>query len=1031
MGKTKKENQKRLRKIFAEAGRNGRGFRGIPFWGWNDDLQEVELRRQIREMAKAGLGGFFMHARRGLVTPYLGPEWMDSIRVAIDESRRCGLKAWLYDEDCWPSGTCSGRVTHGRDHFKQKYLVHEEVEPAEFRPAEHTVALFRARKGNSYSDFSRISELYHAHALQLQSDEVMIHFYYRMTDYLDVLCRDATAEFLKSTHEQYRQSVGNHFGRQIPGIFTDEPNYADFGRLVWSLELPEFFRRHRGYDITDHLPSLLWQTGDYHRVRFDFYDTVTRLFILAWTLPIFQWTQRNNIKLCGHLLHEDTLEAQVGSIGAAMPHYEYMQIPGIDHLFRGLGTAVLPKQASSVAAQLGRPRVLSEMFACSGWNVNFEELKWIAEWQFVLGVNMICQSLMLYSLRGCRKRDHPPSLHYQQPWWSHYYLLNDYFARLASVLTQGEDVAEVLVLHPITTAWSEFSPLARESVKLIDKRLSELVDFILQTHCDFHFGDELIMERHARVSRRRLVVGQRSYSLVVIPDGNNIRASTVKLLKRFIAQGGRVVFAGRVPKRIDGKPDAGAQSMAKKCIAADVGTPEGRKKLRRLLAPQITVTTGRGRDAEQILVQHRIVGDEQVFFLFNKDKERPCNAEITLPVGGTLNKFDPQTGNVSAMTASRRNGRMRLQYKFLPAESLLIVADGKAGPNRKPPRAQPQPLRKVALTGPWQIKRNDPNALVLDYARFRFNEDELSEPTPILEIQDLAVQLGGARVITLQYEFDCQLKNLAGKQFELVLEEPEQYELRVNESRMPISDAGHWQDVSFRRVDISRLVTNGRNTLELRRQFYVDPETRRKLLERTPLGTTIEAAKPEVELEAVYLIGDFGVKFAGRSAAGPSGSRWLTGTPQLTDEIARSAGRNFLTAGYPFFAGRITLTKTVQISGTPSPGGYLELPPFGAVTAEVSVNGETVGVAWKRPFVVPVGRHLRKGKNTIAITLATSLRNILGPHHHIDGELGAVGPESFSGMKSWVDRPDAPSRTFRDGYNCVNFGLSGPVTLRY
>ena len=58
--------------------------RGAPFWSWNDDLDVKELRRQVREMARAGLGGHMMHARIGLVTPYLGKEWMDCIRAAVD-----------------------------------------------------------------------------------------------------------------------------------------------------------------------------------------------------------------------------------------------------------------------------------------------------------------------------------------------------------------------------------------------------------------------------------------------------------------------------------------------------------------------------------------------------------------------------------------------------------------------------------------------------------------------------------------------------------------------------------------------------------------------------------------------------------------------------------------------------------------------------------------------------------------------------------------------------------------------------------
>ena len=64
----------------------------------------VETTRwQIEEMDKAGMGGYFMHARGGLMTEYMAPNgW--TIRAGLDEARRRGMSAWGYDENGWPSG---------------------------------------------------------------------------------------------------------------------------------------------------------------------------------------------------------------------------------------------------------------------------------------------------------------------------------------------------------------------------------------------------------------------------------------------------------------------------------------------------------------------------------------------------------------------------------------------------------------------------------------------------------------------------------------------------------------------------------------------------------------------------------------------------------------------------------------------------------------------------------------------------------------------------------------------------------------
>jgi hypothetical protein len=55
---------------------------------------------------------------------------------------------------------------------------------------------------------------------------------------------------------------------------------------------------------------------------------------------------------------------------------------------------------------------------------------------------------------------------------------------------------------------------------------------------------------------------------------------------------------------------------------------------------------------------------------------------------------------------------------------------------------------------------------------------------------------------------------------------------------------------------------------------------------------------------------------------------------------------------------------------------------------------------------------------------------MLGPHHHEDGEVHLVGPQSFACAKGGYGR-SAGHGGFLDGYNVVDFGLGGHVVLRY
>jgi hypothetical protein len=98
-------------------------FRPAPFWGWNDQLVPDELRRQIGEIAQKGWGGFFIHSRVGLVTGYLSDEWMDCVRVAVDQAAKSGVSAWIYDEDKWPSGYAGGAVAKIKDSYRSRALI--------------------------------------------------------------------------------------------------------------------------------------------------------------------------------------------------------------------------------------------------------------------------------------------------------------------------------------------------------------------------------------------------------------------------------------------------------------------------------------------------------------------------------------------------------------------------------------------------------------------------------------------------------------------------------------------------------------------------------------------------------------------------------------------------------------------------------------------------------------------------------------------------------------------------------------------
>ena len=122
-----------------------------------------------------------------------------------------------------------------------------------------------------------------------------------------------------------------------------------------------------------------------------------------------------------------------------MAMYAWHQRPAIDCLMNQyhedtnaqFGNLRMVKELSSVANQLGCRRTLCEAYGAGGWDMRLEDMKRIGDWLYVLGVNTLDQHLSYITIRGARKRDHPQSFSYHEPWWEAYHVQAEYFARLS------------------------------------------------------------------------------------------------------------------------------------------------------------------------------------------------------------------------------------------------------------------------------------------------------------------------------------------------------------------------------------------------------------------------------------------------------------------------------------------------------------------------------------------------------------------------------------------------------------------------
>lgn len=977
-------------------------FRPMPFWGLNDSLDDEELRRQIREMKAGGWGGFFVHPRYGMETPYLTDEYMSRMRTIANEARTQGLEMWIYDEHPFPAG-CSGGLV-GAESRENRHRVLVNRLHSRLTPIEEGVAYFSTQLDHQGvpAKLDRITDP----ATYAGSDRAFLHFYQwempvaptaitGLTNefihgfpYTDLLNPEAVKRFIDVTYDRYRSALGDEFGKTIKGTFSDIPVYqwhyaTPRPSIPWTDRFPEYFESKCGYDLVAHLPSLFYDIGDFERVRRDYWWAVNQLFLETYTKQVHDWCRRNGLIYTAHYWGEETLHWQIPWTGDVMTHFAHLDYPGTDHILRNIEDPLGIKQVATVAEQLDRPRTVSETYALCGHNLTFEERKWIGDWEYALGANFIVPYIPAYSMRGRRKRDEPPSEFVQQPYWTSDKMLNDYFARLGYALTRGTRVVDLLVLQPLQSAWTKYRPGAnlppawRPGLDAFDGVGAGLYEFsenyrilceeLLRMHRDYHVGNEELLASDGSVVDGKLRVGTADYSGVLVPESTSWSRSTIELLSRFVDAGGTVIALEPLPTRIDGeeRPDV----LPKKTVVTE------RDKLGPALAtalpPEVTID-----GAPDVLYQHRRLRDGDLYFFANTStKESYGGIRVVIPGQGALELWDPLTGARRALPAEQVRDGLEVRLDFAPVGSFLIRRTDRG--DRKLATVRPTPkrlARVVALDGQWDIELLGPNARTLDYCEAQINGGAWRGPMPTWQAHILVHEAGVGTGFALRYRFDV---TVVPAQIRIGIEDPHRYDILVNDAKVPANGSEPWWDPNLRLFNVTRSVVKGANVIEVRGTCGVDSE-----------------------IEACYVVGDFS----------------LDRSPgfRVTKLRRKVSGEDITKEGFPFFIGRVVLRRTVDL---PKPFGraYLRFKRLDAIVGHVRMNGEDVGtLAWK-PYILDVTDHVRAGRNTVEVELSTSLHNLLGPHHSKLGEA-----RHFVLQHSWMDLAN-----WTDEYFVVPVGVSG------
>ncbi len=909
-------------------------YRAVLFWAWNDELDKEKLVKQVEWMNENGIGGFFMHARGGLKTPYLGDKWHECIEACTKRASGLGMEAYAYDENGWPSGFVGGKLLEDIENH-DKYLT-------------HTIG--------SYDENALVSYDISGSALKRVNSpcNTCLNVYeHYSTSTADILNPSVVDKFIALTHNEYKKRDKHG----LKGFFTDEPQYYRWDTPYTSV-LPEYFEKTYGKSIFDDLGLLFVEKDGYRAFRYKFWRAMQELMLNSYAKKIYNWCDENGYKLTGHYIEEGSLDGQMLCCAGIMPFYEYEHIPGIDYLGSWISDGFAERQVVSVSNQLGKEQILTETFAGCGWNITPMELKKIAECQYVHGVNLMCHHLLPFEEHGQRKRDYPAHFSSVNPWVKKGFLqFNDYFSYLGKTLATSKEYVNVGVLHPIRSTYFDykrFDSTNRSGIKPLEDSVQELVKTLGKNAVAFHFLDETIMAKHARVEGKSLIVGKCKYDYIIFPLIYTMDKATADLLYKYVMAGGKVLLTQGKPTYIEGE----------KYEYSYLESNTSWEEIKNAQPVQV-------KDNDSVRLTYRQGNDgTDLIYAVNLGKR----TSITINVKGA-SSFDLYN------IATKKYENVPTCVDFDEGQAFILYPSSKVADNK-------QQQQEIYIdNGTFECEAVD-NYLTLDTLCYSKNGvDYTQKRYHLCALEELIKGKYNGKLF-LKYDFEVKKEP---KKCDLFIENESVINVKINGKEGTLCQEIDLE-VAKKRYDIASAIKKGTNEIIIEMEFYQGENVHYALFGENVTEGLKNCLAYDTEIEPIYLRGDFGVY--GNFENGKN-DRILLGSDFYIAEQMTTVS-NLITDGYPFLAGDITISKEINVDNTNA--RLVIEKPF--LMADVEVNGKSVGRMMLERSL-DVSDFLKKGKNKITLTLTIGNRNLFGPFHTVEQEPGFVGPDTYERFGSW------------------------------
>jgi len=599
-------------------------FRPFVRWWWNGDkIKKEELSRELRLLKSAGIGGveinpiaFPAHTDDMGVSSvkWLSNEWTDLLKYTLLDAKSLGMTCDIITGTGWPFG---GEFINEEDRAEVVVIgvvkmegpldtelslfdLYKEADPQFSSPYSGRTMQMMAVKMipdplNKMDEAIDLSDQISSGTIKvsLPKGKFAIYALVKITGFIKVIqgapggMGPVLNHFNQKSVEKYlshmSDTIQNRIGPLAPYVRSFFVDSLEIQGANWVSDLPDQFKKRRGYDLSPYLPFILQKIGsmgntyDYDytvktsadiqemivRVRYDFELTKAELFHERFVRSFAEWCSRNNVKSRaqaygrGYFPLEGSFDIDIPEcetwmkygIGEDISEEDFMKYPW--HL--GQGNTMINKFVSSAAHLKNKKLVSSEELTNTEmvFNESFELFKIAGDQSTISGVTQPVFHGFNYSPENA---PFPGWITYgdyfneNNTMWPYMKYYTDYRARLSALLQQCTMFADIALLAPFPDMWGKYGAQNEPFPSIVYPEYQMLIwESVHQngSGCDYVSEDVI---NHAAIKDGHLVYNERKYHTLILIQVKGITVDTAEQLYNFVKNGGRIFCIETFPE---------------------------------------------------------------------------------------------------------------------------------------------------------------------------------------------------------------------------------------------------------------------------------------------------------------------------------------------------------------------------------------------------------------------------------------------------------------------------------------------------